>query len=436
MFSKAEQNEIFALLRFARAYSAEKLPWFAPALFKCRIHLTEQVPVAAIDGHFNVYFNPGAVQVIGQGYSKIEALMQIGFIWIHEISHVLREHGQRAKDRHAEHILWNIACDFEINDSQWTGLKIPEAFPPLLPHKFGLPQGQIAEFYYRDILKNGTEQFEVEIVPLPGFSAGEMLDEGSGVHGQPRPWELGGGEAQRMDEIEVELVRRSVAHEIQKAKKMGGTGIGTMAGNWLRWADLTLKPKVNWRKVLRNRMSVAINSGVGSRIDYSFRRPSRRQAIYHPVITPVLGGDLSARVAVVIDTSGSMHNRQIGQAVAEVFEILNTFQVPVTVIPCDAVAYESFRITSPSDFFKMKQLKGGGGTDMVAGIEAALLNRPKPDSILVLTDGYTPFPEKKYAVNVVFGIIKMNEDYETPKPPNPPWGDDSVVVISVGEGEY
>ena len=83
-----------------------------------------------------------------------------------------------------------------------------------------------------------------------------------------------------------------------------------------------------------------------------------------------------------------------------------------------------------------KQLKGGGGTDMVAGIEAALLNRPKPDSILVLTDGYTPFPEKKYAVNVVFGIIKMNEDYETPKPPNPPWGDDSVVVISVGEGEY
>jgi len=41
MENKSSERELLDLLRFSRAYSVEKLPWFSPALFKCKIHLTE-----------------------------------------------------------------------------------------------------------------------------------------------------------------------------------------------------------------------------------------------------------------------------------------------------------------------------------------------------------------------------------------------------------
>ena len=57
-------QEIDDLIRFARAYCAERLPWFSPALFNCQIELTKQVPLAAIDQNMNIYFNPESVQKI------------------------------------------------------------------------------------------------------------------------------------------------------------------------------------------------------------------------------------------------------------------------------------------------------------------------------------------------------------------------------------
>ena len=38
------------------------------------------------------------------------------------------------------------------------------------------------------------------------------------------------------------------------------------------------------------------------------------------------------------------------------------------------------------------ELLGGGGTDMGAGLAKAAELRPRPDLIIVLTDGYTPWP--------------------------------------------
>ena len=37
------------------------------------------------------------------------------------------------------------------------------------------------------------------------------------------------------------------------------------------------------------------------------------------------------------------------------------------------------------------RLEGGGGTDMGAGLDAAAALRPRPDLIIVLTDGFTPW---------------------------------------------
>jgi predicted metal-dependent peptidase len=50
------------------------------------------------------------------------------------------------------------------------------------------------------------------------------------------------------------------------------------------------------------------------------------------------------------------------------------------------------------------KLLGGGGTDMGVGIAAALELKPKPDLVLVLTDGHTPWPKAPRA-KVIVGLL-------------------------------
>ena len=413
------KEDVLNSLRLARAYAAEKLAWFAPALFQCRLILTERIQIAAIDKHYNIYWNPNAIkEIVDNGNGATDTIPQIAFIWVHEIAHVLRQHADRSAELNANHQLWNIAADLEINDGEWKGLQMPKIFPGLLPKKYNLPNGQLAEWYYYEIQDNQNLQQQIL------RNIGGKWDEGSGIHNNARPWEEDSGR-QQLHPIDLEITNRSVASKMQEARKH----YGNFPGSWEVWIEEVLHSKIDWKKILTHRMSTAIAIGIGLRVDYTFSRPSRRQSVYHPIITPSFSGSRSGNIAIVVDTSGSMGGRELGQAVGEVGKVLEDFKLPVTVIPCDAEAYEPIVLRKPSDRFKVQQLKGGGGTNMIAGIEAALNLKPSPDSILVLTDGYTPYPSVPYKTPVIFGIIKWDANYQTPVPSSPPWSKMAVIDI-------
>jgi predicted metal-dependent peptidase len=337
-------------------------------------------------------------------------------VWVHEISHVLRDHGDRCSERCARAGLWNLAADLEINDAVWQGLEPPRRYPPMLPGDFQLPAGKLAEYYYRQL--SDTADLE----------GGERHDEGSGVHGQRRPWEVEAdhADAPAVSPLEQETIRREVAESIQKEKRRG-----TMPGGWGRWADATLKPRIDWREQLRRRVRGAVVMGVGGRLDYSFQRPHRRAQIYAPLIRPRLCGDCLPRVACVVDTSGSISNVELAHLMAEVRGVLDSLRLPIIVIPCDAVAYEPIEVLTNSDFLQLcRQLRGRGGTNMVVGIEAALKLRPSPDIVIVLTDGCTPYPARPYRIPVVFGILKTAwTPYDTNLLPIPPWRSDDIIHV-------
>jgi len=524
-------------VRAARVHAAECVGWFAPALYAAPLHLSDALPApAAIDRYGRVYFNPQWVARLYEacGQDRHALVRQLAQVWYHEVAHWLREHEARAQALHADARLWNLAADMEINDY----LPDEMAYPSLggeplavLPRRYNLPDGEIAEWYYRQLMERAREQAQAggqqqsqadgqqqsqaggqqqsqaggqqqqaqaggqqqqsqaggqqqsqaggqqqsqaggqqqqsqaggqqqsqagegerqgapPRAPTPlshpvGEGSGVRAtksgtdeeaihwDEGSGVHGQARPWELHADDPRTnaLSDFDRQALQEEVARRIVEHQKERGTA----SAGWLRWAEAILKPKVNWREQLKRILRGVISEGLGHRLDYSYRRPHRRSAVYHPIYLPALQGEYKPRVACVVDTSGSISDRELMQSLAEVRAVLEALRIPVTIIPCDAVPYEAIRVFSGSDWLKVRQgLRGGGGTDMVAGLNAALALKPKPEAVIVLTDGHTPFPSTRPKDTAVIWAIWQYGDGEPPKPPMPPWRARDVVVVPI-----
>ncbi len=141
-----------------------------------------------------------------------------------------------------------------------------------------------------------------------------------------------------------------------------------------------------WQQVLGASVRRAVAFRHGSTLP-TYRKLSRRQAASPRTILPGSVRPVPC-VAVVVDTSGSMDDGLLAQAVGEVDGVLQAMAVEVQVYSCDVSASDAGRVRRARDL----QLVGGGGTDLTVGIAVALAGRPRPEVLIVLTDGETPWP--------------------------------------------
>jgi predicted metal-dependent peptidase len=233
------------------------------------------------------------------------------------------------------------------------------------------------------------------------------------------PWELPFGgdpsatpeqrEATRgITREEADAIRDAVAADVLEHAKSRGTEAGGMG----RWAAKRLSPpEVDWRRELRAAVSSGIQQARGMD-DYSYVRPSRRGS-FCGVIQPSLVAPVP-QVVVVIDTSGSMGQRDLDAALGEVEGVIRALgQREVRIISCDSKSTSARRVRSARDV----KLIGGGGTDMRVGIAAAI--EAKGKVVVVLTDGYTPWPDvRPRRVRVIAGMVgHTRDDY----PRHPEW---------------
>lgn len=106
-------------------------------------------------------------------------------------------------------------------------------------------------------------------------------------------------------------------------------------------------------------------------------------------------------VDLIIDTSGSMGDRDLAAALSETRAVLRRTSSRVRVLCCDAASSTPREVRSIGDV----TLTGGGGTDMRVGIDTALAARPAPDVIVVFTDGGTPWPAHRLGVPLIVALI-------------------------------
>jgi hypothetical protein len=159
-------------VRAARVYAAERVGWFAPALYAAPLQLADALPhPAAIDRYGRVYFSPRWVAQLYEacGRDRHRLVPQLAQIWYHEVAHWLRAHGERAETLGADAVLWNLAADMEINDYLPEGLAYPSlGDEPLvvLPRQFQLPDGEVAEWYYQRLLEERESPLTPTLSPL------------------------------------------------------------------------------------------------------------------------------------------------------------------------------------------------------------------------------------------------------------------------------
>lgn len=378
----------------------------------------------SVDARWRMYYDPDFLDTL--------ELREAVTVVVHELFHLLGEHHKRFRRKvgrdkvsQEEATRWNVAADCAINGTlREFRLPFPKGIECCFPEKWNMPANLTPEEYYDLLPENPLNQQKITV----------MIGGGSCADGQQKPWEEPidgngegedgeggegegkgkGGEGQGngtsnggLSDLERELLRRAVLHDIAKHAKSKGRG--TIPLSLQRMVeDLLAPPARDWKKEFRCRFQREVNYVLGQG-DFSFRRPRRRQLpggiILPGMIRPVVN------VAACLDTSGSMGVDDIRTGLSELSGIARALAVPFWVFCGDADVAFSRKVTSARDV----RPYGGGGTDMRVLIEAAQKSKPRPDVIVVLTDGETPWPDRQTPQRVIVLLTRHGSESSVPK---------------------
>ena len=180
------------------------------------------------------------------------------------------------------------------------------------------------------------------------------------------------------------------------------------------------KPQTDWRTILNDFIQEEV-------VDYSFAPPDRRFDD-SPFFLPDFNGkeDRVEDILFMIDTSGSMSDDMIAAAYSEVKGAIDQFNGKLK----GWLGFFDAAIIKPQPFsdeneFKIIKPAGGGGTDFQIIFEYVFhhMSDKLPASIIILSDGYAPFPLEKLAGGIPVLWLLNNEEV------NPPWGKVARITV-------
>lgn len=355
-------------LQAARVNLLTGSPFFATIAMRRPLIVTPDVETAAVTADGSIKFNPAFVN----DHTKQE----LTFVLAHEAMHVALAHLARMGSRNSA--VWNIATDAVINAL-------------LRAERVGqTPQGAVflreidglsAEEIYERLMKNNPPKPR-----KPQSQGAGDEDEGDGSNGigdgptikdlLPEEAEAAGKNPKTAErEGNMEIVQ---AYNVAKMCGRGSDVLGKFVGQ-------IVEKKTPWHELLERFMTTKAERHL------SWARPNKRYPdMYLPRRTrlPAMG-DLS----IVVDVSGSIGSKELSCFLSHVLSICEmTHPKSVRVLYTTEVVEECAVFENYEDVTLAESNRWYGGTDMRAAFKYLVDHDMASDAVVVLTDGYTPYP--------------------------------------------
>lgn len=376
--------------------------------------IDESAPTAYTDGT-RIAFGPEFLEGLTDS--------ELDFVMMHEILHVVLQHCARGDDRDQER--FNIACDIVVNSnillenkmdrrsitlSQWgesmhvapngkegyeyTAEQVYDMLPPSSPRRQKPPPGGFA--------KGRAKQEQGD--PKAPAPSSKIWDD----HSQWSQYE----EDDTLRDVWVKQFSEA-CEAISIRERSNGRGLLPLFAQ--RMLEKLRDPQVDWRTILNEFVHEEVN-------DYSFSPPDRRfqeSPFFLPDFNELGKNGEPEDILFMIDTSGSMSDSQITAAFSEVKGAIDQFDGKLKgwLGFFDAAIIEPQPFENVDDVLKIKPA-GGGGTDFQIIFEYVHqhMQTKLPACIIILTDGYAPFPQEHLAQDIPVLWLIDNDEIE------PPWG--------------
>ena len=338
----ADEKRIERLLAKARTALVLEHPFIGNVALNLPYVPDYTIKTAATNGK-NIRYNPHFIDSLNDEERK--------FLVAHECLHPMLEHTFRRGERN--HKVWNQAADYVINKL-------------LDDEKIGkMPQGGLLDNNIHNA-GNGTTEGIYNILPQPD-------DEGNNGHGDPLDDCNDGGDTPADKAQQEAEWKVRVAQAAQAAKMMG-----KMSAGLERLVGEILKPKVDWRDVLRKFLEKCKSD---QRTWSKFNRRFLAQGIYLPSVS----GESLGEIAFAVDCSGSITQEVIDQFAAEILsakEDGNPTKIHVVYFDSEVSHYESYGRDDDLDI----KPHGGGGTAFSPVFEYFAEHDINPVACVFLTD--------------------------------------------------
>ena len=333
---------------------------------------------------------------------------ELDFIMMHEILHVALQHCFRGRELEKE--LYNIACDIVVNsnillsnnmDTRTITLRSDGEAMHLAPNgKEGYEY--TAEEVYNMLQKNlGMNNAKLQ-------SNGKTKNTTNIIDNHTK-WQ----QIEKNEELEELWISR--LDEVSKAIEIRDSIINreTMPAFAQRRLKELKNAQTDWREILIDFLQEEV-------VDYSFMPPDRRFDDCPFFLPDFNDKDINPEnILFMIDTSASMKDDMVTAAYSEVKGAIEQFNGKLIGMLgfFDAVVIEPVPFENEEEFEMIKAI-GGGGTNfqIIFNYVKEYMTDNLPVSIIILTDGYAPFPKESEAMGIPVIWLLNNEKV------NPSWG--------------